>query len=332
MNSVVLNGDLLRVAVNPLVGGTVTSIMHRGLEKSVLGSTPWDPVPVPYVSCSVPDENTWLTRYGGGWPLLFPNGGDACEFEGVFHGFHGEASVAPWNVEADETTIRLSRRFFTVPVEMYREISIDGDLLTIRETVCMLGKTPIRVMWTHHPTFGADLLDGDFEIQTGARNVLVDDAYDPVANPLKIGAAGTWPSVPGKKDGLYDLSRPTGSVAALTYLHDFDEPWVAIRRLDNSVGVVLSWDRRIFPRAWLWYELGGLKEQPWYGRARLIGVEPSTSWPGRGLAEVDRRGGHLMTLQPDDDITAVIRLNVFEPTGPARGVDPNGRVIFDEDG
>jgi hypothetical protein len=328
---VVLSGDLLRIAVNPLVGGTITSIEHLGLGASVLGTTPWDPVPSPYISCAAPDEMTWLSRYGGGWPLLFPNGGDACTFDGVFHGFHGEASVAPWNVDTDGTAIRLTRRFFTVPVEMRREILVAGDLVTVRETVRMHGSRPIRVMWTHHPTFGGDLLAGDFEIRTGARSVTVDDGYDPPTNPLKPGAAGTWPSVAGK-NGPVDLSRPSGTMAALAYLHDVDDAWVTVRRLDETVGVALSWDSRIFPCAWLWYELGGTPEQPWYGRARLLGVEPSTSWPGTGLADIDRRGGRLLTLEPDDEITAVIRLNIFQPTGPAHGVDESGRVTFSRDG
>jgi hypothetical protein len=327
---VALNGDLLRVAVNPLVGGTITSIDHLGLGMSVLGTTPWDPVPSPYISCAAPDEMTWLSRYGGGWPLLFPNGGDACNFDGVFHGFHGEASVAPWNVETDGTAIRLSRRFFTVPVEMRREISVAGEVVTVRETVRMRGDRPIRVMWTHHPTFGGDLLAGDFEIRTGARGVTVDDSYDPPTNPLKLGADGAWPSLAGK-NGPVDLSRPSGKMAALAYLRDLDEAWVTIRRLDNALGVALSWDSRIFPCAWLWYELGGTAEQPWYGRARLLGVEPSTSWPGTGLADIDRRGGRLLTLEPDDEITSVIRLHIFQPTGPAHSVDENGRVIFFRD-
>ncbi len=324
----VVESDLLRVAVNPRVGGTIESITHLALGASVLGSCPWDPLPYPHASCSAPDERSWLAHYGGGWPLLFPNGGDACAFEGAFHGFHGEASVAPWKVDVDTTAIRLSRRFFTVPVEMHRELTIAGDLLTLRETVRMFGHKPMRVMWAHHPTFGADLLDGEFEIQTAARSVVVDDAYDPPANPLQPGATSAWPSVPGK-NGQFDLSRPVGAVAATAYLHDFAEPWVAIRRLDHAVGAALSWDPGVFPCAWLWYELGGTQEPPWYGRARLIGVEPSTSWPGTGLADIDRRGGPLLTLQPDDRIRAELRLHVFKPSGPVSGVDETGRAFFD---
>lgn len=328
---VLIESDRVQAVVDPRVGGTILSVRHRDLGKSVLGCCPWDPLPYPPPAVAAPDEMAWLAHYDGGWPLLFPNGGDACAFEGAVHGFHGEASVAPWTVvDADATAIRLSRRFFTVPVEMHRQLTITGEVLTLRETVRMLGRKPMRVMWAHHPTFGADLLDGDFEIQTAARSVTADEGYDPPANPLRPGATAAWPSVPGK-GGAYDLSRPTGTVAAMAYLHDFAAPWVAIRRLDGTIGAALSWDQRLFPCAWLWLELGGTQEPPWYGRARLIGVEPSTSWPGTGLADIARRGGPLLTLEPGAEISTEVRLHVFKPPGPVRSVDGSGRALFDSE-
>lgn len=325
-DTLILDNDQLRVAVMPQVGGTITSIHHHGLNASVLGSTPWDPISFPIASCAAPNEEEWLTRYGGGWPLLFPNGGDACEFDGVFHGFHGEASITPWSFDCGPTFIRLKRRFFTVPVEMERELVISEDVLTITEKLRMMGGEPIRVMWAHHPTFGADLLHGDFEIGTGARNVIVDDMYDLATNPLKVGTKGSWPTVPGKA-GEYNLSRPTGAVAAMAYLHNFASPWVSICQLDGTVGAVLSWDSRVFPYAWLWYELAGTSEPPWYGRARLLGVEPSTSWPGTGLADINSRGGELLTLIPGAEIIAVIRLHVFKPNGSITGITDSGHAV-----
>lgn len=322
----VLESDLLRVAVDPQVGGTIVSVAHRHLGLSVLGSSPWDPLPFA-PTIAAPDETAWLAHYPGGWPLLFPNGGDACTFEGAFHGFHGEASAAPWRHESDGAMLRLSRRFFTAPVEMHRVLSVAGDVLTVRESVHMHGHTPVRVMWTHHPTFGADLLDGDFEIHTAACPVAADDGYDPPANPLQPGATGTWPHLPGKS-GTVDLSRPAGGIAAVAYLHDLSEPWVAVRRRDNALAAALSWDARVFPCVWLWYELGGSQTAPWLGRARLLGIEPSTSWPGTGLADIARRGGSLLTLEPGAEITTELRLHVCKPSGPVRGIDTSGRALF----
>jgi hypothetical protein len=323
---VVIESAVLRITVNPAVGGTIDAIEHKGLGASVLGSVPWEPEAGPAESDAAPDEKTWLRWYGGGWPLLFPNGADACTFEGVFHGFHGEASLAAWEADVGNAAVRLTHRFRALPVEMRRELAVEGDLLTIRESVRMLGATPTRVMWGHHPTFGSDLLAGPFEIQSGARRVAVDDLYDPENNPLRPAAAGRWPTVAGKT-GPFDLSRPVGVIAAVACLTDFDSPWASIRRLDDSVAAALSWDVAIFPCAWLWYELGGTQEPPWLGKARLIGLEPNTTWPATGLADASRRGGRLLTLMPGAEITTTVRLHVFKPAGPVLGVDTNGRAV-----
>jgi len=304
---------------------TIDAIEHKGLGASVLGTVPWEPEDGPAETDAAPDEKTWLRWYTGGWPLLFPNGGDAGAFDGVFHGFHGEASLAPWEAEVEGAVVRLTHRFRTVPVEMQRELAVADDLLTIRETLRMAGAQPVRVMWGHHPTFGSDLLAGPFEVQSGARTVVADEFYDPPNNPLRSGAVGQWPVVAGKT-GPFDLSRPVGAIAAVACLRDFDSAWASIRRLDDSIAVALSWDAGLFPYAWLWYELAGTKEAPWQGKARLIGLEPNTTWPPTGLADASRRGGPLLTLTLGTAIATTVRLHVFKPTGPVLGVDRNGRA------
>jgi hypothetical protein len=322
--------EAVRVTVNPRVGGTITAITHLGVGLSVLGDTPWDASDAPIAGLGARDETQWLTRYGGGWPLLFPNGGDACTVDGVFHGFHGEASIAPWRASVSDATLKLARRFFTVPVEMRRELAVDSDLLIIREHVRLTGPEPITVMWGHHPSFGSDLLAGPVEITSGARCITADAAYNPAANPLVPGGAGQWPVLPGKA-GRVDLGRPAdipgGGLAAMAYLHDFEASWAAIRRLDNAIAVALSWDGRRFPCAWLWLELGGTTEAPWHGRGRLVGVEPNTTWPANGLAYAVRSGSPLLRLRPGEELSAELRLHVFRPFGRITGVDGAGRAI-----
>ncbi|HJT15501.1 MAG TPA: hypothetical protein VJ790_22960 [Dongiaceae bacterium] len=327
---VVLESEALRVVVRPRVGGTITSILHKPSGLSVLGTVPWDSVDAPLESGAAPDEPVWLTRYTGGWPLLFPNGGNACSVDGVFHGFHGEASISPWEAEATGSSIRLNRRFTSVPVRMQREISVDDDLLTIRESAEVEGNEPVAVMWGHHPTFGSDLLAGAFEIQSGACSVVIDEEYDPPSNPLRPGATGAWPMVSGK-DGMIDLRRPlAGSpeagMATLAYLHNFESPWISIRRLDNAVAATLSWDSSIFPCLWYWIEIGGTPDAPWSGRARLIGLEPSTTRLAYGLAEAKRRDAGVLMLDAGSVHSAGIRLHVHKPLGAVHGIDSDGRA------
>ncbi len=310
----ILESDGLRVVVDPLVGGTITSILHKATGMSVLGTVPWKTRPGPAETHAAPDEKAWLPYYTGGWPLLFPNGGDACTFDGVFHGFHGEASLAPWDAAQGAGRLRLSRRFETVPVVMERELTVDGEAVTIRERVTMHDDRAVSVMWGHHPTFGSDLLDGPFEIGTTARRVTVDDRFDLGLNPLRPGAAGEWPQVPGKA-GPYDLSRPESPMAAMAYLADFSSPSAWIRRLDDTIAARLTWDGTVFPFAWLWCELGATEDEPWCGKARLIGIEPNTTWPGNGLLDTHHRGAPLLELKPGCEIETWVRLEVTRPTG-----------------
>jgi hypothetical protein len=322
---VTIESDELRATISPEVGGTITAVTHLGLGLSVLGNVPWDPVDAPIGGFGASDETHWLSRYSGGWPLLFPNGGNACTVDGVFHGFHGEASISPWRATVSDNRLELTRKFFTVPVEMRRELTIEMDLLIIREYLRMNGLRPLNVMWGHHPTFGSDLLAGDVEITSGAKRVTADDLYDPSKNPLVPGGVGDWPMLPGK-ERPFDLGRPTGPLAALAYLHDFAKPWVAIRRLDSAVAAALSWNAVRFPCAWLWYELGGTAEAPWHGRAQLIGVEPNTTHPANGLHDAQLRGSPLLRLQPGEELTAEVRLHVFRPSGRIVGLDSSGRA------
>ena len=319
----VLESGALRVTVRPRLGGTITEIRQKVSGLSVLATVPWGAVEAPLESGAAPDERTWLTRYTGGWPLLFPNGGDACTVDGVFHGFHGEASISPWDARLHGNAIRLERRMTTVPVHLTRTISVDRDVLRVQERAVNESAAPLAVMWGHHPTFGSDLLAGAFEITTGAHRVTVDRGYDPPANPLRPGATGRWPVVPGKQ-GDVDLHRPMstaadGRMASLAYLDDFESPWIALRRLDDAIAVVLSWDGAMFPTAWLWFELAGTSDVPWDGRTHLVGLEPNTTPLAYGLAEARRQGVRLLTLEPARPVEAEVQLQVFKPAGTVSG-------------
>lgn len=314
MSSFILENEALSVAVSPDVGGAIRQVTHKASGLSVLGHVPWKTIDEPIESLAAKDEPEWLTRYTGGWPLLFPNGGDACTVDGVFHGFHGEASIAPWGARLERHALKLFRRFVTVPAEMEREILLEDDTLVVRERLRMLGDEAVDVMWGHHATFGSNLLDGDFEITAGQPQVTVEARYDPDANPLVAGATGTWPHVRGK-NGMADLGHPAGKSASLAYLHDFENHWVAIRRIDNAIAAMLSWDGMRFPCAWLWYELEGNRDAPWNGHTRLIGIEPNTTCSAMGIADARQRGSQLLRMEPKQSYGAKISLRVFKPSG-----------------
>jgi hypothetical protein len=322
----VLENDDLRVVLWPDIGGTVTEIHHLGLRQSVLGQVPWDAVRLPDPDLFATDEAVWLTRYSGGWPLMFPNAGDACSFHGVDHGFHGEASLARWHATLLGSCLRLERRFRVMPVRMTRSFYLHGDVLHLTETAEVEGPDEVAVMWGQHVTFGSDLLAGPVAIEAGATQITVDDTFDPPSNPWLPGATGDWPQVPAKQGSVL-ASRPEGPMAAMAYLTGFDRPYVAIRRIDGAVGAVLSWQGNVYDSVWYWCELEATLEPPWDGRTRLIGLEPCSTDYGHGLADASSRNARWIQLRPGQPVTATLRLHVFQPAGAVTGTDPQGRAM-----
>lgn len=318
MSQVTLESSFLQVTVNPDVGGTITAVHHTPTGLSVLGTVPWETVDAPLPGLAAKDEPEWLTRFTGGWPLLFPNAGDACTVDGVVHGFHGEASIAPWDAEMRDGALLLTRSFEALPVTMRRTLSLAGETLSVREELACSGARPVDVMWGHHPSFGSDLLAGPFEITCGAGTVAAEAQYDPPASPMLRGAAGSWPSLPAKGGGNLDLAHPGPGWASVLYLTGFDQAWAAIRRLDDAIAALLTWDGAQFPCAWLWYELDATRDAPWNGHTRLLGIEPNTTPCALGLGEAIARGAPLLRLEPGRAVSTTISLYVFKPSGPIR--------------
>lgn len=305
-----LDNGILRVSLTPGLGGTITSLRHLPSGAEVLARTPW---PTRHESLAfAPDEALWLTRFSGGWPVMFPNAGDACEDGSTRHGFHGEGSVSPWDAIQTDLTLDLTRRFRSVPVTMTRRVTLTGNRLQVAESVTAEG--PCTVVWGQHVTFGSDLLRGPVTLQTSATQLAACASYAPPASPLIPGAVGTWPCLPGHQ-GPVDLGTPPEGSALLACLQDLGPtPWASVTRADGFA-VRLDWTASPFPLAWLWVETGGTSDPPWNGQARMIAIEPCTTWPATGLVAARAAGGPVLTLAAGDTRHARITLTV-SPSEP----------------
>lgn len=313
----ILESAELRAELRPEAGGTVVSLRDRATGAEVLAQLPWDPVIAPFHAA--PDEAAWLARWGGGWPVMFPNGGGGGTHGGAVHGFHGEGSVASWRVEeAGGASVLLARRFATVPARMTRRLRLEGRTLALEAEV--LAEAPCEVVWGEHVTLGGDLLGGDLlggdllggpvVLTASAARLRASADYAPPESPLRPGAEGPWPRLPGRAAGEVDLSRPQPGWSLLAALDDLGpDPWVEVAR-EGGPRVRLEWTADPWPLAWLWMETGGERGAPWFGRGRCLGVEPCTTWPATGIAQAARAGGRLLSLRPGEPRRAGLRLHV----------------------
>lgn len=301
--TLVLESPALRVEVDPQVGGCLRSMRHLRSGTELMAAAPWATVAGP--QDRAPDEATWLTRFAGGWPVMFPNAGDACTVDGVAHGFHGEGSQAEWDAARDAAGLILSRRFHAVPVTMTRRFTLDGNRLEVRETVMAEGAS--IVAWGQHVTLNPG--PPGARLATSARRLAACAAYDPPANPLTPGAQGDWPVLPGKRAPV-DLSRPPEAAALLACLMDLGPaPWASLTRAD-AITLRLGWTTDPWPLAWVWVETGGTPDAPWRGQARMIGIEPCSTWPATGLSAARAAGGAVIALRAGETRTARLTLTV----------------------
>nr|WP_234659520.1 hypothetical protein [Agromyces marinus] len=225
----------------------------------------------------------WMEQYRGGWQTLCPNAGPPRLVGGASVGFHGEASVAAWDVtDHSATSMTLRLEMFSVPVVIERTLTLDGTSLRQDDTLTNLSDLPLELDYSSHPAFGGAFLDGSCTIETGARTFTVD----PESSGGRV-VTSAWPHVDadGARLDLRALPEPDQRRALFGWLSDFEAGWYSITNHDRRLGVRLEWDASILPQAWWWQELNGTEHFPWFGRARMMAIEPAsttTSGPGRG--------------------------------------------------
>ena len=307
----VISGGNLVVELDERRGGEITQIRYG--EQLILASYDW-PSPIG-VNSSTSYGNAkldWLSEYRGGWQLLVPNAGAACEVEGVPLPFHGEWSRTHVTVSTravDRVTLTAGTR---LPLVVEREIRVveRPDRVLVSTRVRNTTRQPSHFIWGEHPAFVVG--DGD-----------TIDFPDSTMYSADGENLGQWPSLKsGRQLNQVDTSQPTESVH---FLVGFTQGWAALRR--GTYGVALSWNVNDFPYAWLWHEIAS-PGFPFYGRASLVAIEPASSWPGHGLAAAIT-AGQAIRLEPNEERSTVVALIPFVDNGHAvTGVNLDGHVNF----
>src|SRR5689334_10996512 len=123
-----LRSDRIQIDVDPGRGADILQITDLASGVGILASTPWraraDSIRDGRMApSSIEPTDRWLEQYRGGWQTLCPNAGPPRRIADTEVGFHGEASVSAWRIEArDDASARLSLELFSVPVRIEREL------------------------------------------------------------------------------------------------------------------------------------------------------------------------------------------------------------------
>lgn len=310
---VLIESRILSVLIDPGRGSDVLSLVHKASGVELLFATPWreraDEIREGRSAVtSTGSMETWLEQYRGGWQTLCPNAGAPRSVGGAPFGYHGEASVTSWRVvdrRTDGLTLRTS--LFSVPVSIEREIDVEDGVLRITDSLTNMSSRRIRFDYAHHPAFGGAFLGEGCTIATGAATFI---------NDFEAGIAGVepdsrhaWPFAAGADGATTDLSvvtRDDAGRSVFGWLTDFAGHWASVTAGELGLTARLEWDGTHLPYAWLWQELGSTADWPWYGRARAVAIEPSST-PTSGP-----RRQSFLTLDPEARIRIPISLTVSE--------------------
>jgi len=282
----------LEVDIDPGRGADILTLRHRATDIDVLFSSPWRPR-ADAVRAGAPASTSdpfagWLERYRGGWQTLCPNAGAARLVAGAPVGFHGEASVVEWEVvSAGQVEAELRAELFSVPVRIDLTVTLgqDAPVIEVIDTVTNLSDVPLDIDYVIHPAFGGPFLDGRCVLRTGAKRFTADpETEDSIAAP---GSEHSWPWIAGAGRDLREIPEPGERQVLFGWLSDFDTHWASLTNVDLGLGVRIDWDGTHLPYAWLWQELNFTPTFPWFRRARVVAIEPSstqTSGPSRRSA------------------------------------------------
>jgi hypothetical protein len=316
-----LSSDVLEVVLRPARGCDVVSVVDRATGCELMFRSPWaGQAPV---AAAWDDRSRWLSGYPGGWQVLCPNAGPARELDGALQGFHGEAAVVPWRVlEVDGAGLSACVDLFSAPVRLHRTVRVAGPVVQVEDTVENLGSTARSVAWVQHIGLGAALVEDGARLHLPACTVLADPSAP--GTVLAPDSRHRWPRAHAADGTEVDLGPiPGGPREIFAALDGFDDGWCAITNEARGVGVAVHWDSSCFPYAWLWQELQATQGFPWFGRARVLGIEPANVLPDHGRsrppAPVLAAGGRWATM---------VELSVFRPRGAVTRVGSGGNVVL----
>jgi hypothetical protein len=324
LRGVVLSNPFVSITVLPDKGADICSLVHRASGVDVMARVPNGLRAPGQGVLASHNQVAWMEMYEGGWQEILPNGGDPCEHKGVELTFHGESTTLPWSYRTvawtdEEVAVEFEVQLFRSPFHLRRRMILNARQPAVRfeEEVTNLAAEPMEFMWGHHPAYGAPFLSADTRLYTNAQTVVGDNAgRDGPSNAILPGSRGAWPMAAARGGGTVDLSIVPGEDskrAAMGYLMDFaGDPWYALVNHRLQFGVGFAFTPTVWRTLWFWQEMRSRLGWPWYGRTYIMAVEPWSSWPGQGLANVLNTTKTHHTLPPEGKLAGELLVTLFD--------------------
>jgi hypothetical protein len=279
-----LRSPYLAVRLDEAHGAEILDLVDLRTGRQLLGRPPFRPGPPRGGDL---DEAEWTAAYRGGWQVLLPNAGTACEVDGTTHGFHGRASNDPWEVD-NRSSRSAVLTWSGHGLRATRRVEIADDGLFVGVEVTALAER-VPLLLTEHIALGLELVDPELGLELpGGRAFELDEETGPPEPPPD---AAAWPELrlldgSAERADRWPLSRERSRLFCVSAL---PAGRAIVRNLGRPQALDLSWSVGVLPHLWVWHEVrtyGG----PWARRAELLVVEPSSVPHTLGLATAIAHG------------------------------------------
>jgi Domain of unknown function (DUF4432) len=331
---VTLENERLRVLVVADKGADMLEFLYKPLDLELLWHSYHGLRPAfPDRASSPLTEGPFRDQFAGGWYEMLPNGPLPSAHRGASFGFHGEATLLPWNYrivddEPERIAVTLSVRLVRMPIHVEKTLSLESGRSTLvidERLVCEAGH-PLDVLWGQHPTFGWPF------IEAGCRVVLPPclarvSPRPPAGNRLRPDQEARWPHLVDLEGSAVDVSVIPGPEARshdFVRLDDLAEGWYAVVNPHKDVGFALRWDRALFPTLGFWQIFRGGADYPWYGQPYLIALEPACDLPSLDQAVAS---GKAIRLEPNMPLTTRFEATVFSGSTDVTSVLADGQIV-----
>lgn len=309
--AVTLENDSLEVTVLAGKGADIYSMRDKESGVDPLWKARWGHHHARSALSHGDSASAWLATCAGGWNLLFPSGGAESTIGGGLQPMHGEASITAWDYipeESDASSILLRTHLSRSPFALERRITLPegSHSIVVTDHAINEGGESFPCTWTQHPTLGPPFLDESCVIDTNAETVELDDTYVLPHVPTGFTGEQQWSKA---REILGRVPARGESRQLLAYLH-FNEPesWYRIISERLSMAFELNWSTLELPHAWFFQEMDATANWPWFSNTYIMAIEPSNTFPGRGLAHaVDVNRAQLIAPGESTSVTVTAR-------------------------
>ena len=267
-------------------GGHIAEILHQASGVNPLWIPPWPSIePSSYDPQKHPEygggaESRLLAGIMGHNLCLDIFGGVSSEEAAAGFGVHGEAPVAPFEIEAGGDRLSARAVLPQSQLRFERVIRLEGERVLIRESVENLAITDRPIGWTQHVTLGPPFIErGKTQFRASAtKSKVFEGDFAGDKEYMKTAAEFDWPYVPTNDGKTEDMrvftSRPV-SGAFSTHLVDpaRQDAYFLAWSPASKVLFGYEWKQADFPWLGIWEENCCRTGPPWNGKTITRGME-----------------------------------------------------------